>query len=309
MRLRLSLSQFAKLVGAKTNELPTETIEILKKENFRYRLILGKELARLIKSIDEEIDSGQFSAVGRGAKSKWLKGWQENLEAYVEKGFEHEALMPKYFRPDQPVRIFGHYATSQDPNFEWNFRQAFTYWLFNKYLKEPDNIYEFGCGSGANLIILSKLFPWKKLYGLDWVWPSVDIVKIMRNKLKINVDGVLFDMFNPDKSFKLKSKGAVLLFSVLEQMGDQFKPFINYLINAKPELVVHVDSIEELYDPKKMLDDLALKFMKKRKYLSNYLNYLYRLEATKKVKIFKIQRVNFGSLYLDAYSFDIWKPL
>ena len=78
--------------------------------------------------------------------------------------------------PDNIMRVSGNYIKPKSHDFELNWYKAFRYWLFKTYLKDVDFIYEFGCGTGYNLPILSRLFPGKKLIGLDWVPESKSII-------------------------------------------------------------------------------------------------------------------------------------
>lgn len=196
-----------------------------------------------------------------------------------------------------------------DKNFEFNWLRVYRHWLFNKYLKNTDHIYEFGCGSGMNTVILANLFPLKKLHCLDWVASSRDIANLLAKKYSWNVSGQVFDMFNPDYSLRVKKNSAFLAYTSLEQMGTKYKAFIEFAIQKKISLFITVDSIDELYNKTSTFDSLAIKFAKKRNYLRNYLNYLRNLEDEKKIKILKIQRVRFGSIYQDNNSYIIWQPI
>lgn len=304
----LKLVDFARLIGTTAHDLPQESCAIINKHEFGYRKISGRNRERLIAKIIKKIDSGDLTVAGRERKHQWEKGWRENIENFKKKDFDERELVPKYIRPNQVVRLMGEYVQPKDPNFELNFSRAFKIWLFKKFLIKHKNIYEFGSGSAVNLAICATLFPSKNLYGLDWVMSSKKIIDLMVKEKGWNIKGFLFDMFVPKPSFRIEPDSAILLFSSLEQLGSDFRPFVNFLIQQKVSMVVHVDSLEELYDQNSMFDYLALKFTKKRNYLSMYLTYMHKLEREGEVKILKIHRVNFGSLYLDGYSYDIWRP-
>ena len=180
---------------------------------------------------------------------------------------------------------------------------------FGKYLKNVNHIYEFGCGTGINIPILTDLFPKKELYCSDWVLSSKKIADLLAKKYGWKLSGFVFDMFNPNFNVKIKKKSAFLTFSSLEQLGQDYKAFLKFAMENKIDLFLTVDSIEELYGKHSSLDRLAVKFIKKRNYLSNYLNYLRRLEKKGLINIIKTQRVPFGNLYHEAYSYVVWKPL
>ena len=65
----------------------------------------------------------------------------------------------------------------------------------------------------------------------------------------------------------------------------------------------------ELYDETNLVDHLAAKFHKKRGYTQGYLPRLKALEAEKKVEILKVKRTYFGSLFMEGFSFIIWRPV
>jgi len=145
---------------------------------------------------------------------------------------------------------------------------------------------EFGCGSGQNLKGLKG-----KLHGYDWAESAVKRVRAM------GIHAERFDMFNPSP---IDLKGGVLTVHALEQLGDKFGPFLQFLMDKKPEICVHIEPIEELYEDN-LLDNLALSYHKKRGYLSGFLKAL-------KGKTIEVERTYVGSLFHEAYSVVVWRP-
>ena len=47
--------------------------------------------------------------------------------------------------------------------FELNFVKVYHRWFLENYFHPFDNIYEFGCGTGFNLVVASEIFPNKNL--------------------------------------------------------------------------------------------------------------------------------------------------
>mgnify|MGYP006178052823 CR=1 FL=1 len=119
----------------------------------------------------------------------------------------------------------------------------------------------------------------------------------------------VFDMFSPDRDLAMAPGAADLLVGSMEQLGSNFRPFLDYLLQQKPRIVVQVNHLMELYDTDNLLDYLALRFEKRRKYLEGYLPALERLAQDGKVDILKLQRGRVGSLYHDGYSFVVWRPV
>jgi len=303
----LALADFARIFNTSTKELPTECKLIINSHDFRYRYLEGKERDAAILQAIQPIVSGSLSKVGKERQPIWHTGWKENLQAFEKNKFDLNSLYPKYFHSGRAFRIEGQYAVAKTEPFEINFGKVFKTWLFKKYFSKVESIYEFGCGSGINIAILAQLFPDKPIHGLDWVSPSKKIVDHFSKHFDWKTEGHIFNMFKPNKKFKLDPNSGVLLFSVLEQMGNNYHDFLSYLISQKPKIVVHVDSMEELYNPKNLLDYIAVSYGKNRNYLSEYLTNLKELARRKRVQILQTTYVNFGNLFLDGYSFDIWR--
>jgi hypothetical protein len=146
-------------------------------------------------------------------------------------------------------------------------------------------VYEFGCGNGHN-----KTSNWK---GFDWSESAVAKLKAF------GAEAEVFDMFNP---VKMEIPGAAVTFHALEQLGKNFRPFLDFLLEAKPQVVVHVEPILELYEDN-LLDYLAVQYHKKRGYLEGYLEAVINSGA----EILELKRNHFGSLYHDAYSVLVWQ--
>jgi hypothetical protein len=304
---KLTLADFARLFGTVVKDIPKDCRNLISKSNFSYRKLDESEHNTTMLAILKKIDSEELSAAGESEDGYWEKTWKEILENFVESDYDLTGLVPKYLRRAQCARLYKDYVIPADEKFWVNWFTVFRQWLFRKYLKDMNNIYEFGCGTGQNLVMLSKIFPQKKLYGYDWVKPSVDIINLLAEKHGYNLEGRLFDMFVPDKKLNFPSGSAVLTVHALEQMGSNFEKFLNFIIRKSPDLCINIEPIYELYDAKNPVDHLAIKFHKKRNYLRGYLNRLRQLEKESKIEILKTQRVQFGSLYHDSYSYIVWK--
>lgn len=301
-------SDFADLFGTKASQLPKECLTLIRTRDFRYTTLAGlnkeKTLAAVMRRIDEDT-----KVAGKKRKSAWEKGWSENLINFVRKNYSLDELTPKYFRPDQPVRLYGEYALPKNPFFEKDWYDVFSTWLFKKYAAPYDHVYEFGCGSGHNLWRIAQLFPEKEVYGLDWAPASVKIANNLAKSYGWKISGKRFDFFSPDKNFKIKKNSVVFTLGALEQTGSHYEPFFQYLLESKPSLCVHVEPIVEWYDSANLVDFAAIRFHRNRGYWTGYPDLLKKYEAKKKLKILKMKRSYFGSLYVEGFSQLIWKPL
>ena len=269
----------------------------------------GEELDALVTGLLERIHRKEFSIVTPGDKSRWVKGWGENLDQFVASKGDLDALTPKYVRPNMPVRLFRRFAQPADPNFEQNWRHVYQQWLFRTYFADCDRIYEFGCGSGGHVGVLAQMFPEKKIVGLDWAEPSCEIVNNMHRLRGWNTEGRQFDFYKPDYTVEIPPNSVVMTFAALEQVHDSFGAFVDFLLAKRPKLCVFVEPIYEWYDPANFIDHLAMRGHDIRNFLTGLPAALHRLQHDGRIEIIKEHRVEFGSLLHEAYSQTIWRPV
>ncbi len=105
MQQELTLADFADLLGTTVEGIPAPCQELIAKHDFRFRPIEGRESDDLLREVLQRIESGELTVAGREGKGRWEKGWSENLESFLEKGGDVSALVPKYIRSDQPLRL------------------------------------------------------------------------------------------------------------------------------------------------------------------------------------------------------------
>lgn len=170
--------------------------------------------------------------------------------------------------------------------------------LFAKYLKEISEVSEFGCGTGHNLAPL--VGAGKRLRGFDW---SVNAVKIAGRFLEAQV----FDMLAPDLTVKVN--GAVLTVHALEQLGGAWIPFLRFLCAQKPILCIHIEPIEELYDPHDEHDARCLIYHHKRGYLVGFLSALREMAKLGEAELIEVRKSPRWGMNHDAYSVIVWRPL
>lgn len=182
-------------------------------------------------------------------------------------------------------------------------------WLFDKYLRDKESVYEFGCGTGHNLFRVRAVNPHATLWGLDWTEASQKILGRLREAgVDTKLYGQRFDYFTPDEGFKLAPGAAVYTAASLEQTGDRFQPFINYLLNSRPSICIHIEPIAELLDESNLLDFLSIAYFKRRNYLNGLLGYLRALEQDGRINIHMARRTMTGSLFIEGCSVIVWSP-
>ena len=303
-----SLKDFAESFGVGKNKITGECLKLIKKCDFSYRKLSGKERDDVVIEILNKIANDQQKIGSPERRAVWHKGWQENLNEFVQSGCDLEKLTPKFIRKNQPIRLKGDYVIARNPQFELDYLSVFRLWLFQEYFKNFDNIYEFGCGTGFNLVALSELFPDKSLIGLDFVNSSVELVNKIANSHGIRMRGLLFYMLKPDMNLTIEKNSLIFTFGVIEQLAGRFEKFLQFVLKKSPKLCVHIEPIFELYDPNTLPDYLAIKFHQKRGYSTGFLPRLKQLEKSGKLKILKVKRLFFGSIFMEGYSLIIWKP-
>ncbi len=204
-------------------------------------------------------------------RETWERCWAANTSG-----------VPEYFHPleyTQFVRLRGE--------------------LFHKYLRHFGEISEFGCGVGHNLVPL--MGQGKRLRGMDWAASATRAVA------DLGIEAQWFDMLKPDH--KVKLAGAVFTVHALEQLGTDWGPFLDYLVEQEPRLCLHIEPIEELYDPADPHDAACLAYHRKRGYLSGFLTKLRDMENKGEADLLEVRKSSFGGMNHDAYSVIVWRPL
>lgn len=233
--------------------------------------------------------------------SAWERGWNEALELFRANPCE-ASLVPAFIKTDQPMRYHGEFYESTD---EWNeltYVRQVQAWLGDTF-EGCSAVYEFGCGTGFNLVALARMLPGRDFFGFDQSPSAVRLVKEAASALDLPIAAEYFDMGLPG-GVKVSSKAGVLTFGSVEQLGDA-RPFIDYLIEQGPKLVVHVEPVPELLDEDDLVDWLSLTFHKRRGYTRGLLPYL---QGHPKVEVLNVERSHFGSLMLESYARIVWRP-
>lgn len=305
---QVTIDNFAASFGASRDEFSPECLKAIEDSDFTYRQFNRAERDAVILEVLNKIKNDRQVIAAPERKDIWEKGWAENLAAFKENGFDPRALVPKFLRENQPIRFEGDYILPANSRFEYDYMTVFRLWLFQKYFSRIENIYEFGCGTGLNLVLLANLWPDHSYHGLDFVQSAVDLVNSIGDHGDWDIQGYLFDMITPDRTFELKADCGILTFGALEQLASQYESFIQYLLEQKPGMVIHVEPTIELYDKNNLFDYLAMEFHRKRGYSEKLLPCLKDLEAQGKIDILKVKRLYFGSLFMEGYSYIVWKP-
>ncbi len=244
---------------------------------------------------------------GAHRKARWVQGWQETLDAFVASGYALSALLPQFVRRGEVMRLEGEYIQPATDSLEPAMVSVLRAYLFERYFSRVDSLYEFGAGTGHNMVAFAQRYPGRTMYGLDWVEPAVAIFGLLREHHGFDIHGHLFDLAVPDSSLRIRPGSGVFTTGALEQLGDRFGAFLSYLLAQQPSICVHVETLHELYDPTSLFDWVAAQYLEKRGYLTGFIQALRQLELEGRIEILAVQRT-FGSLYHDGYSYVAWRP-
>jgi len=310
MKFNYEIEDFASSFGVEAETFSPSLVKEIKALDFSYRKPSEEEFEGLILEILKKIES-DTQIIGAEEREKvWFDGWNENLQMFKESDFDEESLTPKFVRPGNPIRLNQSYIFPKDDDFELNFIKIYRLWYLEKYFSDVKNIYEFGCGTGFNLLAANSLFPQKRLFGSDFVQSSVDLVNEIANSKKVNLRGDLFNMLSPDYDYEILPNSGIYTFGALEQLASETDPILEFFISKKPDICVHTEPVIELYDKDNNLSDfLAAKFQGKRGYTSGLITKLKNLEEKGEIEILAIKRLYFGSFFMEGYNHIAWKPL
>lgn len=305
---RIEAPDFVRMFGIMEHEFPPGFLDLLSRTDTSWRSPTQAEIEEYILDLLKKI-SGRFQPRSvQENREAFEAGWQENLDEVLAQGPTAGSLKPKYFRNTRCLRYAGSLVISDNHNLEYDLFVLARHIIFWKYLRDFPKVYEFGCGSCANLLMLSELFPDKELMGLDWVQPSVNIAEQLAQRDSRRIQGALFDLLDPPEDFMLGPGSAAITIHALEQLGERFVPWVEFVLRVKPALVVNYEPVVELYDEDNLWDYLAVLYSKKRGYLNGYLTALRRLEEEGRIEILEQRRPYLGGV-LHESSLLVWRPI
>jgi hypothetical protein len=253
----------------------------------------------IIDETNKWIDQTDLSCNTVQRKQKWEAAWGD-INNSLEESFSLEKLTPNYFKYNI-LRYKGNFIKAKE-NFELDFYTKVRHHYFDKYLKDAENVVEFGAGTGHNLVLLSKINRYAMLTATDMAFSTRDIIKKINREHGMHISWLHFDMMKPECSWVM-DKVSVMTMHSMEQLGLNFTKFVDFLIEKKPKICFHIEPIYELYTDSEF-DLLAKKYHLKKGYLVGLLDYL----KSKNVDIIEQKRLDFGSQYHEGYSVIVWKP-
>lgn len=240
---------------------------------------------------------------------EWEKGWNENLDA-LKNGKDVKNLVPRYHGKHKLIHWRQRMIRPITSYFDYKIHCILVDWAVQTFLNDVENIYEFGCGPGYHLLRIRQYYPDVKLVGLDWTKTSQEIIEqIIANGIGENIEGLNFDFYKPDYSMHISQKTGFLTVAALEQVGENFEEFLQFILTKKPKICVHLEPIDELLDQDNLIDQLSIMYFRKRNYLKGFLPRLRELEKEGRIQIINAQRTYTGSYFIEGHSLIVWQPL
>lgn len=273
--------------------------------NMTYTELSKEERDEYILKVMNVLNS-DITVSGKHRIEEWEKGWGENFNKFKESG-NIEDLIPRYHSKYDIVRWDGDVVKPTNPNFDYKIHICLIDTILHHYSKDMNNVYEFGCGPGYHLIRLFNHNNELNITGCDWAKSSQSIINTINETLSYDIKSHNFDFFNPDFNLNFGEKSLIYTVAALEQVGENFTKFIDFLMDKKPDLCIHFEPIDELLDENKLIDNLSIKYFRKRNYLKGFLPYLENLEKEGKIEIIKKQRIYSGSFFIEGHSLIIWR--
>jgi hypothetical protein len=288
-------------------DISDECKKMINDFNLEYQELNQQERDEIILNIINHLNA-KLEYAGKHRLEQWEKGWYENFEL-LKNGNSVNDLVPKYFGKSNIARWNGDFIKSDVKNFDYKHLLILVDAYLHQYVgNKYDTLFEFGCGPAYHLLRFGNFNKDINLVGLDWTKASQDIIEEI-NKLEINtkIKGYNFDFFNPDYNLEIPENSAMFTCSALEQVGENYKEFIDFLLIKKPDLCINFEPCSELLNENNLVDKLCILYSEKRNYLKGYLSYLEQLEQEGKIEIILKKRLFGGGLYLEGYPIIIWK--
>lgn len=252
-----------------------------------YEYLSEQETDIVLHHIEEHINTVKTTPT----QNQWNDAWDEISKCDA----------PKYFKPRLTLDNKGIYRYKQQyiksayQNLEGEFHNELLNRVQDKWLSDVDCVVEFGCGTGHNLQKIRNKNPNIKVYGSDWAGSSQKILE------KNNIPSWNFDMKKSDGKLprEIFEHDSICFLTVgsLEQLGTEWSNFTNFMFNFRPYKSIHIEPIIELYSSSNIVDQMAIKYHKKRNYLNGFFKYLL---GTDELKFY--ERTTFGNTYNEGFT-------
>lgn len=302
----LRLSEMLEILGER--EIGPKASALLEISDFRYRPIGGERRDALVNAIKDRIAKDHQKIGAAGREQEWEDGWAAQLTECIERGFAEDSLIPKFIHAGRPMRILGEYAETINPNFEADWMRFLRCWFLETYFAGCDFIWEFGCGTGHNLLAAAQMYPGAHCVGLDFSRAAIHLVRQMADRHSVQIEAAQFDMRQPKECLGMPPDTGVLTFGAMEQLAGEVEPMLRFLLENKPQIVVNIEPCAGLYGESEF-DRIGHQFQSKRGYTDNLIPALRQMVNMREIDILKVLRTRIGSLFIEGYNVIVWRPI
>lgn len=247
-----------------------------------------------------EAETVNFKVAGEHRQNDWETGWGGDGVYYSDDEYNN---LPYYFKNNTHIRV-GRKVYRDCAGFaEVDLLRALQQVVFKEQLPKigTQTVFEYGCGTGSNIAFLQSIMPGLQFYGSDWVNSACN--KLITNKI-LHEDKVRLVNYFDRGTFSGSPVPYVAFTNAsLEQSGDRYTNFMDYLISNKLCLGgIHIEPIRELLDIDNPLNLQSYQYAEKRGYLTKFYQYM----KSKSVDILLAKDFAIGSKYINGYQVICW---
>lgn len=302
---RISAEELETVLGTRFSSVIRALVD---ESDLRYELLQPDERDAYLLDVIETLMRSDHVVSGEHRRPDWEAGWSENLNQFRATG-DLSCLVPRYHSKHILVRWRQQIVKPLSRNFDYEIHRILVDWCIDEYMRKADAIFEFGCGPAYHLLRARSYNAGARLVGMDWTVASQEIIaEVVRRGIDTNAEGRHLDFLKPDYSIGIPSNSAIYTVAALEQLGPRFDNFLDFLLDKKPAICVHLEPIDEVMDSHQILDRLSVLYSRKRNYLTGFLTRLRSLEQEGKITIHKVQRTYTGSYFLEGHTLVVWSP-
>jgi SAM-dependent methyltransferase len=303
----LDASSVAALLGVPVSSLGPACRGLVEAGHLGIRDLTEPELRNVQLEVEAAL-TRPLPISGSSRLEDWERGWSEIEARFVASQGDPAALEPQYFFKDHLIlRLDGRYVKAIDPSFTSSFVHVLQAWVAEAFLRDSQLVYEFGCGPGHNLVALARHLPHARFVGLDWTRASQRILKRIHDLMGLEIRGERFDMFAPQMAPPMEPGASVVTFGAMEQLGEGFDPFLDFLLAARPNLCVHIEPLHEVYDLTNPFDAVAARYAERRGYLRGFGARLQGMIGAGRATLLHQKRI-LGSMFHDGWVCTAWRP-
>jgi len=245
-------------------------------------------------------ETKEFKIAGAHRKNDWEQGWSGDGVYYSDTDYNN---LPYYFYKNTHFR-FGRKVFRDNSGFvEYDLLRALQAISFYEFIGTGSSasIFEFGCGTGSNIQFLKKIYPLINFIGSDWVQTATN--KLIENQIVSPGNARLVDYFDSNTFPKMDGDYIAFTNASLEQAGDKYQEFMNFLIEDPHCLKgIHIEPVREILDLQNPLNVQSYIYAENRNYLTDFTNFL----SSKNLNLISFKDYEIGSKYINGYQVVTW---